>query len=199
MYKNPTELLLEPFREKKEKFFEVIRSYIDIVGLLGDKLIEELKDLPPSLAYVVECLQSDEPLKLLDAVYKIDENELDSLTIEQAKAFKSIPNQMQARYKSGYDTVNFLVSNDWENASDLEYKKLQFILDPLSKDSLKSFKYKFRAKIKLLNSLPTNSEVINYATNSQYGNFILALRKGDKKGFLESYRLIRPVKIEKKL
>ena len=193
--KNPTELLLEPFRAKKKAFIEVIRNYLDLIGLLGDRLIDELGDLPPSIAYVVECLQGDEPLKVLDAVYKVKDSEIAKLSKEQAHLFSRLPNQMRSRKESAYDSIRFLVETDWGNATDLEYKQLFFLIDPLSNDSLKKLKYRHRSKIKLLKSLPAKSEVIDYATNQQYGSFLLALQKGNEEQFQKAYRLIRPVRL----
>ena len=195
MYKNPTELLLEPFRAKKDAFIKAIRNYLDLIGLLGDRLIEELGELPPSIAYVVECLQGDEPLKVLDAIYKVKSSEIAKLTEQQAFLFSRLPNQMRDRHKSAYEIVEFLVRTNWELANDEQFKQLFFIIDPLSKDSLKKLKYRHRSKIKLLKGIPPGSEVIDYATNIQYGKFILAVQSGNQDELDKAYRLIRPVRL----
>ena len=189
-YKSPTELLLEPFREKKKEIFDHLEGYLYLYGYMGEEIIDKLGALPPSVEALVEACKGSNVFNVLDAVYKVDRADIAKISKEDAENIFLLFTQTACRHNNGMEVCKFLCETDWNNPTEEQKEHLVRIMNPKEYSeggSIPKLYYQNRGKVNLLKKIPPDAKVIDYAEPKDYGSFIRSLKTGDTKEFIKAY------------
>ncbi len=195
-YKNPTELLLEPFNDKKEEIFNQLEGYLYLYGKMGEEVVSQIGVLPPTVEALIEACKGRNAFKVLDALYKVNKAEIAQVSPKDAKNIFLLFTQTVCRHNNGENVCRILCSIDWESPLEEEKEYLVRLMNPLEYSegaSVKKLFYQNRGKVEMLKKIPPDTQVIDYADPQDYGAFIRSLKTMDKRGFVKAYKKITAI------